>query len=430
MPDFSQKGVITSLHNVVERSVPELESELAGYAHRRPMSLLLFASAKVTSDGASPVLGDTSRGLRHASYLTEVVIGLERADRHQFRRMLDSLASLPQRRRVVWSDGPRVREIDKQLCAAGLVSPEGRRARALWYSLGYVLASNRAEVVAMLTPRRRCDSTIASHRALLAKLFYPLANPAFTFEFCKGYFSTVEASRQTARLECLLMAPLIRALAAVFGPHDYLIYLDSFHSCLASEAAFRRFVLPRLRLPMGIADPSAVQLCLLSDLQRNLAGNHICQTDIAFPGNKTATDESVNFGGDAEMIVRILFEHVTREGLVIDDPTLQTLKVTYHRLALDFLQASRCDSLANGLTFDTHSEEQVIEDFAGAIYKAGKRNSGVSPCLPSWDCATSAVPDILPRLYDAVESDHREFSRPAVFISCARPSGRNLHASV
>ena len=66
----------------------------------------------------------------------------------------------------------------------------------------------------------------------------------------------------------------------------------------------------------------------------------------------------------------------------------------------------------NGLTLDIHSEEKAVELFAENIMKAGEAfldRPMERPFIPSWSRVISAFPDMLERLYDAVEADHREF---------------------
>ena len=65
----------------------------------------------------------------------------------------------------------------------------------------------------------------------------------------------------------------------------------------------------------------------------------------------------------------------------------------------------------NGLTLDIHREEKAVEMFASNIMKAGQSfldNPMETPFIPSWNRVTSAVPDILDRLLEAVEADTSE----------------------
>ena len=41
MADFHQNGNITTLHNLTDRSLAEMEAELVRFSRRRPMGLLL-----------------------------------------------------------------------------------------------------------------------------------------------------------------------------------------------------------------------------------------------------------------------------------------------------------------------------------------------------------------------------------------------------
>ena len=63
----------------------------------------------------------------------------------------------------------------------------------------------------------------------------------------------------------------------------------------------------------------------------------------------------------------------------------------------------------NGLVLDRHSEEKAVELFAENIMHAGESflaNPMETPFIPSWNRVISAIPDILDRLYEAVEIDN------------------------
>jgi glucosyl-3-phosphoglycerate synthase len=67
----------------------------------------------------------------------------------------------------------------------------------------------------------------------------------------------------------------------------------------------------------------------------------------------------------------------------------------------------------NGLTYDLHSEERAVELFAENIMKAGEAfldRPMERPFIPSWSRVTSAMPDILTRLREAVEEDSAEYA--------------------
>ena len=82
-------------------------------------------------------------------------------------------------------------------------------------------------------------------------------------------------------------------------------------------------------------------------------------------------------------------------------------------MALDFIESYYDDAMINGLHVDRDSEERAVELFARNIMEAGQyflENPMERPFIPSWNRVMSAVPDILERLYDAVEDDNQRIS--------------------
>jgi len=156
-------------------------------------------------------------------YLTEIVVGLDRADESEFAHAREYFSRLPQRHRILWQDGPRMMALDRKLRDYGLAPNEPGKGRNVWYCYGYILSSERAKAVAL----HDCD-IITYDRELLARLIYPVANPSFNYQFCKGYYSRIASGSINGRVCRLLVTPLIRALQEVVGNIPYLQYMDSF----------------------------------------------------------------------------------------------------------------------------------------------------------------------------------------------------------
>ena len=180
MGDFHQHGILTTLHQLNHRSLEDLESELVQISKKKPMALVL---PSLFSELEGPALSKIIDEIAKVPYLDQVIIGLDRADEQQYRYALDFFSRLPQGPKVLWNDGPRMRKIDAQLQAKGLAPKEAGKGRNVWYMFGYVLASERAAAVAI----HDCDITTYS-RDMLAKLIYPVANPAFSYKFCKSFY--------------------------------------------------------------------------------------------------------------------------------------------------------------------------------------------------------------------------------------------------
>ncbi|MGH1472547.1 MAG: glycosyl transferase [Cellvibrionaceae bacterium] len=405
MTDFFQNGNITTLHNLSNRTSEEMEKELIAFSKTRPMSLLL---PSLFSELEGPALEKIVTELTGVPYLSEIVIGLDRADKEQYKHALKYFSRLPQNHRVLWNEGPRLQAIDAQLKELGLAPKELGKGRNVWYCLGYILASGKGESVAL----HDCD-IVTYDKQLLSRLIYPVANPNFNYEFCKGFYSRVADGKINGRVCRLLVTPLLRSLQKVFGHSEYLEYMDSFRYPLAGEFSFRRDAISDLRIPSDWG----LEIGVLSEMQRNHALNRICQVDIAHVYDHKHQDLSLDDknAGLSKMsidIAKALFRKLATQGVTLNNQTFRTIKATYFRVALDFVETYHNDAIINGLKLDIHKEEQAVELFASNIMKAGQDfidSPMETPFIPSWNRVKSAIPDIMEQLKEAVEADTEEF---------------------
>lgn len=403
MADFFQNGVIANLHNLVDRPVEHLEAELKGFARSHPMALVL---PSLYSELEQPALEGMVSELQSVDYLNEVVVGLDRADRDQFEHAKTYFARMGQPLRILWQDGPRLRKIDQQLSDLGLAPLEPGKGRNVWYCYGYILASGKSKAVAM----HDCDIKTYS-RDMLARLMYPVANPQFRYQFCKGYYARVADSKLNGRVCRLLVSPLIRSLRKVIGPDPFLDYLDSFRYALSGEFSLRTDVIPNLRIPSDWG----LEVGVLSELYRNYSNRSICQVDIADVYDHkhqplSKEDASKGLAKMSTDISMAVFRKLATNGQVFTEEHFRTIKATYYRIALDFVGLYYDTATFNGLKVDRHAEEEAVELFASTLMEAGKQyleNPMATPFIPSWNRIQAAVPDILEQIYDAVELDNR-----------------------
>ena len=396
-----------TLHNLAQRPLEAMEDELRQFSKSRPMCLVL---PSLYSELEGDALANIVQELSKVDYLDEIVIGLDRATEEEYRHALEFFKPLDQRFKVLWNDGPRLRAIDQKLKDEGLAPMEAGKGRNVWYCLGYVLSSGRAESIAL----HDCD-IVTYDRSLLARLIYPVANPSFNYEFCKGYYARVANGKIHGRVSRLLVTPLIRALKKTLGHHDYLDYIDSFRYPLAGEFSFRHDVISDIRIPSDWG----LEIGVLSEVQRNFANNRLCQADIAdnYDHKHQELSKEDSERGLSKMSVDIckaLFRKLATNGVVFNSETFRSIKATYFRIALDFIETYDNDARMNGLKLDIHSEEQAVEMFAKNILLAGQsflENPMEKPFMPCWNRVISAIPDVLVDINTAIEADMNEFGK-------------------
>jgi glucosyl-3-phosphoglycerate synthase len=313
------------------------------------------------------------------------------------------------RHRVLWNDGPRLTALDAELQALGVAPKEHGKGRNVWYCMGYTLASKHSESVAL----HDCD-IVTYDKELLARLIYPVANPHYNYEFCKGFYARAAQGKLNGRVSRLLVTPLLRSFKTIIGYRDYLEYMDSFRYPLAGEFSFRIDVLKDIRIPSDWG----LEIGVLSEMYRNYAHNRLCQVDIAHIYDHKHQDLSPDDdqGGLSKMsidITKALFRKLATQGETFTSETIRSLKATYYRIALDFIETYYNDAMMNGLKLDIHQEEKAVEMFASNIMKAGHHfleNPMERPFIPSWNRAISAMPNLLERIKEAVELDNIEFA--------------------
>ncbi|MDE3271785.1 glycosyl transferase [Pseudoalteromonas sp. G4] len=406
MADFYQNGIVTTLHNLTNRGVEELENELVEFSKTRPMGLILPSLYSELEGEALPKIVEH---LSEVPYLSQVIIGLDRATEAEFCKAIEFFKYLGQPHQILWNDGPRLKQLDAELQALGVAPTEMGKGRNVWYCMGYALATKEAESIAL----HDCD-ILTYDRSLIARLIYPVAHPQFNYEFCKGYYARYSDGKLNGRVARLLVTPLLKALKRVIGHNDYLDYMDSYRYSLSGEFSFRRDVLNDIRIPSDWG----LEIGVLSEMQRNYAANRLCQVDIANVYDHKHQDLSLHNseGGLSKMsidITKAFFRKLATQGYTLNTETMRTIKATYYRIALDYIETYKNDAIINGLQVDIHTEEKSVEMFAKNIMAAGQsflEKPMETPFIPSWNRVISAMPDVLSRLEEAVEEDYLEFS--------------------
>ena len=391
------------MHNFSERSNEELEKELLHFSKFRPITLIL---PSLFSELKGPALPRIIDEISKVKYLKNIVIGLDKANRNEFIEAKNFFKNLPQKHEILWNDGPNLKKLDNQLEKHNLAPQEMGKGRNVWYCMGYILALGDCEAVAL----HDCD-IVTYNRNLLARLVYPVANPKFNFDFCKGYYPRVSNKKVKGRVARLLVSPLLRALEKTIGFKEYISFIDSFRYPLAGEFSFRRRVLKDIRIPFDWG----LEIGVLSEMYRNYASNRLCQVDIADVYDHKHQDISLedNTKGLSRMstdIIKAVIRKLASQGETFSMSIFRSLKATYYREALDFVQIYKKDALMNNYELDVHEEETAVEMFAKNIMTAGQvflDSPTESPNIPSWNRVETALPNFLRDLKRAIELDNK-----------------------
>ena len=392
--DFSQAGVVPTLHDLSHRSVGDLERELRAWASSRPVALVIpCLASEIGSEALNTIIAE----LASADWLARVVVGLDQADEADLVNARHLLASLPQRSDVVWNSGEAILRVEEHLRSRGLAPRSRGKGRNVWYCLGAVLAEGTEQVIAMH------DADIAGYsRELAARLVYPVAHPGFGYCFAKGYYHRVTEGRFGGRVTRLLVAPLVRALRAEAGDHGYLRYLEAFRYPLAGETAMEWWVAAELRIP----GHWGMDIGILSDVYAQCEPSAICQVSVADAYDHKHQDLSADdpTAGLRRMSVDVAATIIRRLGTESLDGA-SGLCDAYLAAARDLIRHYDNDAEINGYVVDAAAEEATAEVFARSIadaVEACRTRPGEDVLNPSWTEVLGRAPEVAPMLLDAL----------------------------
>jgi glucosyl-3-phosphoglycerate synthase len=401
MSDFFQPGVITTLHRMKKVDLERMEMELEFYSKHSPIALVLPSLYLELKEKALKLI---ITELQKAKYLHQVVVTLGKAGRNEFDDAKQFFSALPQQTTVIWNDGDRLRGLYDILKKHDISAGEDGKGRSTWMAFGYVLASERSSVIAL----HDCD-ILNYDREFLARLCYPIVNPNLGYEFCKGYYSRV-TNRMHGRVTRLFVTPLIRSLERLLGYLPFLVYLDSFRYPLAGEFSMITDLARINRIPWDWG----LEIGVLSEVFRNCSLRRICQVDLT--DNYEHKHQELSSDDPSKGLLRMsidiaksLFRNLASEGIDLSESLLKTLKATYLRTAQEAITKYHDDAAINGLDFDRHEEGVAVDTFTKGIELASRafvEDPLAIPLIPNWSRVTSAIPDFLERLKNAVDDDN------------------------
>jgi len=401
--DFHQNGSVTTLHDLGLRTLEELECDLKLFSGYRPMELVLpCLYSELDGDALPNIVSELSK----VDYLNHIIIGLDCANGKEFQAAKRFFSSLKTPYTVIWNDGPKLKALRRELEDLGLTMGERGKGRNVWTCIGFALSRGKADILAL----HDCD-ILTYTRELLGKLMFPLANPNFQFEFCKGYYARIAHGKMNGRVARLLIGPLLNAFELNLGSSEYLRFMRSFRYPLSGEFALRSSLLRDLRVPFDWG----LEMGVLSEMYRNQASNRVCQAEICDHYDHkhqslSADDPTKGLSRMSNDIVKAVIRKLATQGHSFGSETMRSIKASYYRLALDAVDQYKADGAFNGINLDLNAEENAVELFAENIMRAGESFSYqpmAVPFMPTWARICSACPDFLFRLRTTIEEDNQ-----------------------
>jgi len=401
MADFFQPGVITTLHHLKKMNLERTEMELEFYSRYNPIALVL---PSLYSELKEKALKTIVSEIKRIKYINQIIVTLGRAGKEEFEHAKEFFSILPQETIIVWNDGDRVKSLYDILDKNDISAGEDGKGRSTWMAFGYVLASEKSEVIVL----HDCD-ILSYDREFIARLCYPVTNPNLGYEFCKGYYARV-TNKMHGRVTRLLVTPLLRSFERLLGYLPFLVYLDSFRYPLAGEFSMITDLARINRIPWDWG----LEVGVLSEVFRNCSLRRICQVDLTENYEHkhqelSPDDPSKGLLRMSTDIAKNLFRNLASEGIDLSESLLKTLKATYIRIAQETITKYHDDAAINGLDFDRHEEGVAVETFTKGIELASKaflEDPLSIPLIPNWSRVTSAIPEFLERLKNAVDDDN------------------------
>jgi len=402
MSDFHQSGLITTLHRLGRPDVGRMEAELKHFSQDRPVTLVLpCLHTEIFGSG----LRDILEVLSEISYLRRIVVSVSGTEKYEefdaVRRFFEPVPDAV----CLWGSGPEVGDLIGLLSDSGLAPGQDGKGRAVWLGAGYVLARGDSHGVIF----HDCD-VLTYDREFLARLCYPIVHPNLDYDFCKGYYGRA-TDRLHGRVMRVFLTPLLRSLMRTLGRLPLLEFLSEFRYALAGEFAMTCDLVRQIRVP----NDWGLEIGLNAEVFRNTAMQRVCQVELCDNYDHKHQELSPDDPGRGlyGMVIDIatsLLHNLASVGVQFDAGFLHTLTAAYVREAQDTVSAYADDATINGLQFDQHAEELMVETFAAGLRTAGLAfvsNPMSKRLIPNWHRVMAALPHFLSDLRHAVEMDAR-----------------------
>ena len=391
---------ITTLHELcIDKK--KLIKSVSDAAAERPVSIIM---PMLYSEIKNDALGNISRQLNKCNYVKEIVIPLAAKNEKEFKQVKRFFSDLKIPKLIMWCNGPKIEKLLNELKNDGLNLLKYRgKGRDVWLAIG--IASLRSYAIALH------DADIRSYSEMIpAKLVYPLIEPELDFKFNKGFYARVNLEKNImyGRVFRLFLHPLLRSLIYEIGSEpDFVRFLRSFRYPISGEFALTS----DLALDVDLPGDWGLEIGIMAEMYRNVTHKRICQTDLGFYEHKhqrIGNEEKGLTKMTSDILKTLLRVLIEEDHIQISKEFLISLRVLYQRNAQDCIRQYHADAHFNGLKYDRHLEETMVEKFSQQVMEAGLKymRKPVGTRIPDWLRTISARKKIREQLLDIVIADN------------------------
>ncbi|MDY6990893.1 MAG: hypothetical protein SWQ30_22860 [Thermodesulfobacteriota bacterium] len=373
MSEYSQKSTrITNIYQLTDEA--DVLEKLTHLSHwRKPVLIIPALATEFTEPENRPVFQGILQQLAEATYLSNIILGLDAATEQDVTLLQEIIASIGLDNVLVqWNDGPHFSQLYELLESSGIDLSQRGKGRNVFMSFGVAMALS-ATCVGLL------DADVRTfRRPQLDRLFYPVL--AFNYQFAKAYYARSDGKRFFGRVKRLLVDPILIALKRKFtdtGEDKMLRIIDFlllFNYQLSGEVVIDIELLSRMKYSLNWG----VEILTLIEAYRK--ANQIAQVEFArgyFDHKHQKISASDGEKGlhkmSTDIISTLLNALIVEEGLEVSSHFFRDLALTYQSVGEELIKKYAENAKVNGLLYDRDREETFVNDvITDAIMNVGE----------------------------------------------------------
>jgi len=371
--EYSQKSTkITNIYQLSDET--NIVDKLSQHAHwRKPVLIIPALASEFTHSENRPVFENILRELRGATYLSDIILGLDAATEKDVVLLQEIIDNIGLHNVLVqWNDGPHFGRLYEMLESAGIDLSQRGKGRNVFMSFGVAMALS-ATCVGLI------DADIRTfRRTQLDRLFYPVQ--VFNYQFAKAYYARSDGKQFFGRVKRLLVDPILIALKRKFtdtGEDKMLRIIDFlllFNYQLSGEIVIDIELLSRMKYSLNWG----VEILTLIEAYRK--ANQIAQVEFTrgFFDHKhqkiSASDPDKGLHKmSTDIISTLLTALIVEEGLEVSSHFFRDLALTYQSVAEELIKKYAENARVNGLHYDRDREEAFVNEvITDAIINVGE----------------------------------------------------------